>query len=85
MKVNVLREVKVDGVPIRPGVRNIEDGYARSLIAAGWAEEASAKDELDPDDSELIGNRSDDDDEPNLTTTQAAKAPAKKKKAPSAG
>lgn len=85
MKVNVLREVKVDGVPTRPGVRNIEDGYARSLIAAGWAKEASDKDELDPDDSELIGSRSDDDDEPNLNTTQAAKAPAKKKKAPSAG
>lgn len=81
-RINLNRPVKIDGVEHEPGIHNVEDGYADSLVNAGWAslarsKPAAAEQDLVDDDKPASSTVS-DDDKPVDVPAAPAKRPTKK-------
>lgn len=52
MKIQLLRTVQIDGVTTEPGITDVSDGYAESLINAGWATIPLKRETVQEGDSE---------------------------------
>jgi len=77
-RINLNRPVKIDGVMHEPGIHTVEDGYADSLVNAGWASVSRSKpstvEEQDTDDDKPVTSTASDDDKP-VDVPAAASAP----------
>jgi len=61
-RIQLLQQVKIDGVEHEPGFHSVEDGYAESLCNAGWARLAPGKAKAEVEESASV-----DDDKPAST------------------
>ena len=82
-RIQLLQQVKIDGVDHEPGLHTVEDGYAESLCNAGWARLAPGKAKVEEsapvDDDKPASTVPSDDDKPVDTPVPAA-APKRSRK-----
>jgi hypothetical protein len=62
--IHLKQTVKIDGVDHEPGLHSVEDGYADSLVNAGWATPAKGKPKSAVDDEPVDETKTVDDDAP---------------------